>query len=269
MSLTNLITEARIGWLELVEGCFNWRIWHLMGSRELRSRYTRSRIGQFWVTLSMGISVVTIGVVWSLLWNISASSMLPHLAASLIVWQFISGILTDATTIFATNRHYLLSQRLACSTLIFSMLYRNLLTLAHNFLIIVIVFIVFRQPITLQLLLIIPGIILTSITAVWLGYIVGILSARFRDINYALQSFIQLFFYITPVIWKPDFIGEQYRWLQLFNPFSIFLSIIRDPITGSGFSAANWLLAITITFGGLMTSLFFIGKYRRRILFWI
>ena len=52
---------AEAGWRDIHEGIENWRIWHLMGSAELRRRYARSRLGQFWLTLSTGI---LIGVPW-------------------------------------------------------------------------------------------------------------------------------------------------------------------------------------------------------------
>ena len=61
-----VLNPIAAGACDIAEGLRNWRIWHLMGTSELRRRYARSRLGQFWLTLSTAITVVTLGAVWSL-----------------------------------------------------------------------------------------------------------------------------------------------------------------------------------------------------------
>ena len=90
------------GIADLVKGIDNWRLSHLMGLGEIRRRYTRSRIGQFWLTISTGIMVATLGLVWSMLWKMPIADLLPFIAISLIVWTLISGTLGEATTVFAS-----------------------------------------------------------------------------------------------------------------------------------------------------------------------
>jgi ABC-type polysaccharide/polyol phosphate export permease len=263
------VSYVRAGWAELEEGARAWRIWHLIGAGELRRRYARSRLGQFWLTLSSGISIAIIGVMWSLLWKVPVGEMLPFLAASMVIWQFLSGIVADATTAFSTNAHYLLSQRIACASVVFALIYRNLLVLLHNALIVLIVFLAFNRPVSLQALLVLPALVLSATFAVWCAYVVATLCARFRDLVHAVQSLLQLAFYVTPVIWKPEFLPEQIRWLQTFNPFAIYVGILRDPLMGEPLSPSYWLVAVGIAFGGLALSLPFIGRYRRRLIYWI
>lgn len=257
------------GLADLREGVGNWRIWHLTGTGELRRRYARSRIGQFWLSLSTGLSVIILGFVWSVLWNVAPSSLLPHLTVSILIWQFMSSVISEAAEVFSSNRHLLLSQRLACSTLVLAMVYKNLIVLAHNAIIIVAVFLIFQQPISWQILLVIPAVALMAFTSVWLGYVIGIICARFRDVAHALQSVLQLGFYVTPVIWKPEFLTEQYRWLLAFNPFASFITVIRNAIIGGPFPAFEWALVLAIALGGFVLALPLIGKYHRRLIYWI
>jgi lipopolysaccharide transport system permease protein len=65
------------GWQELIGGIANWRIAHLLGIGELRRRCARSRVGQFWLVASTGITVGILGVVWSMLWKTPLEDMLP------------------------------------------------------------------------------------------------------------------------------------------------------------------------------------------------
>jgi ABC-type polysaccharide/polyol phosphate export permease len=163
----------------------------------------------------------------------------------------------------------LLSQRVVCSTVVYASVYRNLLVLLHNLIIIPVIFLIFSVPVTFKILLIFPGLILISITSVWIVYVSAALCARFRDLGNALNSLMQLAFYVTPVIWKPGFVNAEHEWLIKLNPFSYFLNILRGPILGEPFSTFDWGLAIILTTAGLFLSIGFIGVYRRRILYWI
>ena len=263
------MTLASSGVADIAEGLGNWRIWHMLGTGDLRRRYARSRIGQFWLSLSTGLSVIILGFVWSALWNVAPGSLLPHLTVSILIWQFMSSVITEATEIFPSNRHLLLSQRLACSTLIFSSVYKNLIILAHNAVIIVLVFLISQTPITSQILLLVPALLLAAFTAFWLSYSVGIICARFRDVAHAATSVLQLAFYVTPVIWKPEFLSDQYRWLLLFNPFASYITIIRSAVIGGEVPIVEWATAAFIGLVGFILSLILIGKYKRRLIFWI
>jgi lipopolysaccharide transport system permease protein len=260
---------ARAGWAELVEGGRNWRVWHLIGIGELRRRYARSRLGQLWLTLSMGITIAIIGVTWAILWRIPVTDMLPFLAVSMVSWQFLQGVVGDATTAFSTNANYLLSQRLPCSTVVFALIYRHFVTLLHNAVIVAIVFLVFAHPVSLTAVLALPALVVTAVAAAWWAYVAATLCVRFRDLVHVVLSVMQLAFYLTPIIWKPEFLPERARWLNLVNPFAVYLGIIRDPILGKPPTLLPWLIAAGIAFGGLALALPFVGRYRRRIVYWL
>jgi ABC-type polysaccharide/polyol phosphate export permease len=194
---------------------------------------------------------------------------LPHVTVSIVIWQLMSGMLTDASGTFSGNKHLLLSQRLACSTLIVSMIYKNVLAFIHNCLVVVIVFAIFGQTPNWQVILLPIALALLVVCAVWVCYVTALGCTRFRDFNYAMQTVLQLAFYVTPVIWKPEFLGEQYQWVLYCNPFAIFMTIIRSCFVGGPFPVIEWLLAVAITFGGFLIALPVIGKYRRQLLFWV
>jgi ABC-type polysaccharide/polyol phosphate export permease len=195
--------------------------------------------------------------------------MLPHLAVSIIVWQFLSAIIIDSINIFPSSSGILLNQRVACSTIVISSVYKNILIFLHNLLIIPLVYLIFQYPISFKIFLVIPAAVMVGITAFWVSYVIGALCARYRDLGSALTALMQLIFYITPVIWKPGFIGEEHQWLIHINPFAHYLAVLRDPILGGHIALVNWLVVIFITFAGLLLSLPFIGRYHRRLLFWI
>jgi ABC-type polysaccharide/polyol phosphate export permease len=175
---TTLVSCARLGWSEIASGVRNWRVWHLMGSSELRRRYARSRLGQLWLTLSTGLSIAVLGAVWAILWGVSLQEMMIYIAIGQVLWLFIAGSLTDATQAFVAQSHLFHNQYLPFSTAAFANVYKQLLILAHNFAVIVIVAVIFHGEIGWHTLLFLPALVLTVVTALWMTFTMALLCAR-------------------------------------------------------------------------------------------
>jgi ABC-type polysaccharide/polyol phosphate export permease len=266
---SRILGPAVAGTLDIIEGIENWRIWHLMGSAELRQRYARSRLGQLWVTLSTGILIGSLGLVWSVLWRTPVAQMMPYIALSMVMWAFISSIIGDSTSVFVKNGRFFLNQRMSFATAVLALMYQHLLVLLHNSLIVILIFTLFEKSVGIQALLAVLGFGLAVVTAFWVSYVVGMACTRYRDLGQVVSSLLQIGFFLTPVLFKSNIIPEEYRHLLSWNPFAIFLSIVRDPILGESVPVNHWLIAISIAFGGLVATLPVIGRFHRRIIYWI
>jgi lipopolysaccharide transport system permease protein len=260
---------TRRGLDDLVHGLMSWRIWHLIGIGTIRRRYARSRVGQFWTTLSMGVMITVMGLVWSTLWNQSLSEIFPYIASSIVLWGFLTGTINDATNAIISSNHYFLNQGMSFSTPIYAAIYSQFIILLHNMIIVVLVLIIFPPSLSLETLLFIPGFLLTLITIAWVSCIVGVLCARYRDVIQLVSNILTTAFYVTPVLFKPDYIPLKYRWINAVNPFNVFLSIMRDPLFGREIPWEYWAIAIAITVIGTIFTLPFIGRFNNRVIFWI
>jgi ABC-type polysaccharide/polyol phosphate export permease len=266
MALTRSYTG---GLSELADGLRSWRIWHLLGTAELRRRYARSRGGQFWLTLSTAITILALGLVWSLLWRIPVKGILPYISVAMVFWALITGIINEATTAFTSIGNLFVNQRTSLSVAIFALCYRNLIMLAHNLVFLVAIYAWFGIWPTLQFLLVFPGLILTLLFLISTAYALAIVGTRFRDTIPLTISITQVAYFITPVLWKPDFLPPDYRWINWVNPFAVFLSILRDPVLGNPLSPMNWGVAFAYTAIAVLIALPFIGYYRNRVIYWI
>ena len=147
-------------------------------------------------------------------------------------------------------------------------LVRNMLVLAHNVLVIVVVYVVFSVWPGWHLLLSIPGLLLWCADSIALVLLLGGFCARFRDIPPIVGSIMQIAFFVTPVLWKPDQLGSGVRLLPL-NPFYDLVAVVRDPLLG-GISDANvWLGAAAYSALLIGAAWLFFTRARGRIAFWI
>jgi homopolymeric O-antigen transport system permease protein len=269
LSLPTLISPTIAGLEELVGGAYNWRVWHLLGVRELRNRYTRSRFGQVWLVLSTGTMIGALAVVWSLLWNQPLTELMPFIGASIIMWNFLSQVLTEFTSIFVIHSNFYRNHRMNLSVSIYSVIYKNSLILAHNLIIIIILILAFAVPVNWWLLQIVPALLLTWIVMAWLGYLIAMVCVRYRDIIQLITTWLTVFFFITPVMWKPDFLPRQYHFIIDWNPLAQFLELLRAPFLGQPVSGHTWAVTVVIALGSGSLSLPVIGRYQRRVIFWM
>jgi ABC-type polysaccharide/polyol phosphate export permease len=257
------------GVVEIVDAMRFWRLWSLMGISALRSRYSRSRVGEFWLTLSMGIMVFALGLIWSLIWRLPLADIVPYIAVSLVVWTFMTGTITDATRSLIMASSYLINQRMYATIPVYSVIYSNLLSLAHNAVIVVIVMVLFQRPVGWSTLLFVPGLLLTVIVFTFASLIIAIICARFRDVIQLIAIVLQTSMFLTPVLFKPDFIPQDYYWINFVNPFAVYLAIVRDPLLGLDLPVENWFIATGIALVLAIVTCVFVGRYSRRVAFWI
>ena len=88
---------------DLYEGLSNWRLWSMLGWSDIHRRYRRSIFGPFWITISMAIFIVLLGLIYSKLFHKELAVFLPYIAMGLITWGFISGTTTEACGAFIEN----------------------------------------------------------------------------------------------------------------------------------------------------------------------
>ena len=273
MSDAGLIVGARsaaaAGFEELMGGLRYWRVWHLLGIRELRHRYARSKLGQLWLMLSTAIMIGVLGTVWSVLFKQPVQELMPFFGTGLILWTYLSQVLTDCTAIFVTHGNLYRNQKMNFSVSIYSLVYKNTLMLAHSVIIIIVLIVAFGVPINWYQLQIVPAFVLTWITMVWAGYIIAMTCVRYRDIIQVITTWLQVLFFVTPVMWKPDFLPPQYRFIIDCNPLAQFLELLRNPFLGEPVSAYTWLSTTAIALGGGVLALAAIGRYQRRIILWM
>ena len=240
----------------------------MLGWLEIKQRYRRSVLGPFWLTISTGAMIAVIGLVYSRLFGQEISGYFSYLAIGWVVWMFMAGLMNDACTTFISGEGYIKQIKLPLTIHVLRMVWKNLLILAHNFVIVIIVMLFFRPDLDWHLVLFPLGLLVIAVNGVWLGVFLGLICARFRDIPNIVASLVQVVFFLTPVLWKPDMLGAH-SWVATWNPLYHFLEIVRGPLLGASPSSLSWMAALFMTSAGLVIMLVFFSRFRARIAYWV
>lgn len=253
---------------DLLEGIQLWHVWVALGWLDVRQRYRRSKIGPFWLTISMGVMVGAIGIVYAGLFKADAAQFLPHVAIGFVVWGFISGLVNEGCNAFIEAQASIKQLRLPLSVYVYRVAWRNLIIFGHNFVIILLVVLIFNIRAGWSALLAVPGIALLFMNGLWVGLLLGLLSARFRDVPQIVANVIQLIFFVTPIIWQPDSLSEH-QFVLTFNPFFYAVEIVRGPLLGTAPPPVHWFIILALTLGSAAVALAMYARFRWRIPYWI
>ena len=267
-SLTEPSTATSLALLDIADGLRHWRLWGVLGWQDIKQRYRRSVLGPFWLTLSMGTLVGALGFLYGALFRIAIDDYLPFLALGFLAWVLISGIVSDGCTAFIDAEKFIKQMKLPYSTFVYRVVWRNLIVFAHNFVIYVVVAIVFGIWAGATGLLLLPGLALIVANGLWVCLLVGMVCARFRDVPQIVASLIRITFFMTPIIWKPEQLGKR-SGLVDFNPFYHFIEMVRAPLLGQVPSRLTWTVGLAVAGVGWLVTYLFWRRFRSRISYWV
>lgn len=261
--------RQRLAWLDLRGGLSLWRLAWTLGWLDIRLRYRGSVLGPFWLTLSTAVMVGALGVLYSTLFKMELHDYLPYLALSLVLWGFLSGLITDACLCFQASEGMIRSVRMPFTLHAFRVIVRNVLVLGHNVLVILAVYVWFDSWPGATALLAVPGVLLWIVDGVACCLLLGAVCARFRDIPPIVGSVLQIAFFVSPIIWKPELLtGAGAEWLP-FNPFYVLLEIVRAPLLGAVPSLATWAAALGFSLLLVGAAWMMFARVRNRLSFWV
>ncbi|MDE2166820.1 MAG: ABC transporter permease [Alphaproteobacteria bacterium] len=254
---------------DLSLGMLNWHMWTRMGWQEIKRRYRRTFIGPFWATLSLGVFILTLGILWARLWHQDTKTYLPYLCAGMITWVLVSTIITDGCTTFTSAEGLIKQFNFRYSMLPCSIVWRNLIVFAHNAVIFVAVGIYAGVPVGWSTFLIVPGLALICLTGVWVGILLGMICARYRDIVQIVISLLQISTFVTPIFYRPDQLTGRLSVMATYNFLYHYVDIVRSPLLGFTPAPISYVVTGSITILGWIMTIYFYGRFRRRIPYWL
>ena len=264
-----------MAWRDLIRGWNQHELWLQLGWQDIKQRYRRSTLGPLWITIATGVMSLALGLLYSMLFQIEVREFLPHVTVGFIVWGFISGCIKDGANVFIENEGLIKQLPSALSVHVYRLVWRQLLFMAHNLVIWLILVMIFRIPLTWHTLLAVPGIALLVVNGVWVTMLFGIVATRFRDVAPLLEAMVQLLFYVTPIVWTTQTLREQggdvaqRAKLAEINPLFHYLEIVRAPLIDGPIYTYHWLIVLGCTVAGILITLLAMKQMRFRVPYWV
>lgn len=253
---------------DVCDGMAAWRAWGSLALLDIKHKYRRSILGPFWITISMFVLILGIGILYSKLFRMDLKEYLPYIALGDIVWIYMSTTVQEGCTTFTASENLIRSMRLPLTLHVMRLVTRTFIIFLHGA-IAYLPFVVYLelQP-ELVWLLAIPGVFLILLATIPVSAILGLVSARFRDLQPAIANFMQLGFFMTPIIWKAEMLGNQ-RWFADINPVYQFIQIVRMPMMGEVPPAYSYVYVGVFIAACYLAAIPVLAANRHKISHWV
>ena len=253
---------------ELFDSLRLWRLWSMMGVNDIRQRYRNSVLGPLWLASGLGITIIGISLLYSQIMRVSFTEFAPFLTAGLMVWTFISALAVESCAGYYSAEGLIKSLQVPYFVYIFRVVCRNVIVLAHNIAVLLIVYTAFGRIMGIHVPQVLAGFALLILFSVGMCAAFSAIGTMFKDFSQIVAQVFQLLVFLTPVFWMPTALSHRREFLH-YNPFFYLLEVIREPLLGQSPVPNLWVGAVGVTLASLLVGFISYAVSRKSIVFYL
>jgi lipopolysaccharide transport system permease protein len=231
-----ILIEPSRGWAALgLRDVWQYReLLYFLVWRDIKVRYKQTALGVAWIVLQPVVSMIVFSVLFGCLLNVPSGEVpYPIFAyAALLPWNYFASSLTRSSTSVVGSSHLITKVYFPRLIIPISGVLSGLVDFAIAFLVLGGLMAYFGVAPTLAALLLPLFLLLAMVTALGFGLWLSALNVRFRDVNYLIPYLVQVWMYVTPVVYGSTLIPERFRWLLGLNPMTGVVEGFRWALLG-------------------------------------
>jgi len=243
------IIKANQNWLHIP-----WReIWEYrdllinLVKRDLTAIYKQSILGPLWFVIGPLATTIVFTVVFGKIAKISTDGLPPFLfyLSSMVLWNYFQGCLSGASSSLIGNVGLFGKVYFPRLIVPFSLVVSNLAQFFLNLLLFLAFYLyfIFFTPAEIKpswWILALPVLVLhCAAVGLGVGLWLSALTAKYRDLKFALPFFSQLWMYATPVVYPSSIVPDKWKWLLAINPMAGIVEFNRYAFLGVGTVSIN------------------------------
>jgi len=219
--------------------------------RDVKVRYKQTALGVAWVILQPLISMVVFSLLFGQLLKVPSGEVpYPIFAyAALLPWNYFAASLTRSSTSLVGSAHLITKVYFPRLVIPISGVLSGLVDFAVAFLVLVGLMIYYGIAPTWAVVWLPAFLLLALATALGVGMWLSALNVRYRDVNYLVPFLVQVWMYLTPVVYGTTLIPERFRLLLALNPMTGVVEGFRWALLGRRLAEARApgpLLAVSV-----------------------
>jgi len=236
--------------------------------RDVKVRYKQTALGIIWVLLQPLLSTVVFTVLFGVLLGVQTGTVpYPVFAlAGLVPWQYFSGSLNRGSTNLVNSANLITKVYFPRLIIPLSSVLSGLVDFAVGFGAMIVLMLVYRVPLTWNVLLLPFFLLLAIATALGFSLWLSALNVKYRDIKYVVPFLVQIWMYVTPVVYPVTIIPEPLRPYLALNPMTGVVEGFRWALLGeAGAHAPGLLFAVSVALSlvVLITGAFYFRSVER------
>lgn len=243
-------SDSELPW-STIERTTSWKIFDLselwayrellffLTWRDVRVRYKQAVLGMGWVVLQPLLMTLVFTVFLGVIVRVPSDNVpYPIFAYSgLLLWTFFSGAISGSGNSLVGNAHLITKVYFPRLLVPLASILARIVDLLVALVMLIGLMIYFRVGISTGLLMAPLMIVLLALLALGLGMWTSALNVKYRDVGLALPVFIQLWMFVSPVVYPLTLVPERWRFVYSLNPLVGIIEGFRAALFGKSF---NW-----------------------------
>jgi lipopolysaccharide transport system permease protein len=267
-----LVIEPARGWISLqLRDLWHYReLLYFLVWRDVKVRYKQTALGVLWIILQPVVSMVVFSLLFGGLLKVPSGDVpYPIFAyAALLPWNYFAGALNRSSTSLVGSAHLITKVYFPRLVIPISGVLSGLVDFAIAFLVLGALMVYYQMTPTVATVLLPGFMLLAMITALGFGLWLSALNVRYRDINYLVPFLVQIWMYVTPVIYGTTLIPERFRFLVGLNPMAGVTEGFRWALLGGQLADTRppdtfFLVPVAIALAVLVSGLIFFRNTER------
>jgi lipopolysaccharide transport system permease protein len=263
LKLTLLRNHVEWDWkIDTKVNLFNWNlreIWQYKDllirfvRRDLIASYQQTVLGPFWILLQPILTTLTYYIIFGRIVKISTEGIPPLLfyMPGIIVWSYFTDCLNSTMYTFLQNSSLFSKVYFPRLIVPLSSVISHTIRMLVQLLLFILIYIgyaVIHQSVNISMAIILLPFLLLLVAAFGLGsgLVISVITARYRDLDYALQFIIRLLMFATPVIYPASIVPAHLKTLFWLNPLTPAIETFRTAFFSTNQFEQQWLFVATV-----------------------
>lgn len=197
--------------------------------KDIRGRYKGSVLGFLWTFINPLLQLVVYTIVFSIIMKNGIEKYYIYLFVVLVPWIFFSTSVTSGSSSVLASKDMVKKIYFPREVMPIACVTGNFVNMLLSFVVIFGVLIFTGWGINFLAVLCLPLIMIVEyILALGIAMLTSALTVYLRDLEYVLNIIAMAWMYMTPVMYGPEMVPEQYRFIWNLNPMTPIAMAYRD-----------------------------------------
>jgi lipopolysaccharide transport system permease protein len=217
-------------------------------AKEFKVRYKSTFMGYAWSVLHPLVLALIFSLFFSVFVRLQVPDYTLYLIAGLFPWQWVSNTCFGANGYFLGNASLIKKVRFERWMLVFTSVLNEAIHFVCSLPVVVgFMWYYSKSPDwswlwAVPLLLVLQVVMMTGV-----GLAIATCNLFFRDLERLVSLFVQLLFYMTPIVYTADMIPPEYSWVLWANPFATLIMCWQGLFYAGHMASADLAIAILWT----------------------
>ena len=233
--------------------------------RDVKVRYKQTVLGVAWAILQPVIMIVIFSIIFGRVAGLPSDGI-PYALfayAGVVTWTFFSSAVTKSGNSMVGSAHLITKIYFPRMIIPAAAVCATVVDLLLAFVVFVPLMFYYGVMPRWQIVSVLPVIVLLVLLAFGVGMWMSALNVKYRDVGVVLPFVIQIWMFLSPVIYPLSVLPPRFRTIMMFNPVSGLIEASRSALFGLPFKWLPILTSCVITFLILPCAAFWFRRMER------